>query len=104
MQFFLLLKLFGVDIPLLNGIIFICAVFFVTTVIPTIGLADLGIRGTAALTVFSFYFGENYDMTEKVKLALITTTTTLWLINLIIPAIAGSFFVFRLKFFRKKYS
>ena len=35
------------------------------------------------------------------ELAILASSTVLWLVNLIIPAILGTFFVFSLKFFRK---
>ena len=68
--------------------------------IPTIALTELGIRGSVSLYFIGLYFTSlgimcSYDM------GIITATTVLWIINLVIPAITGAIFVFRLKFFRK---
>lgn len=103
-QFYLLLRLFGVELPLIKAFVFICIVFFITTIIPTIGIADPAVRGTIALTTLEL-ITDNPDasgLPDNIKLALFITTTALWFINLIIPSIAGSIFIFKLKFFRKR--
>ncbi len=100
LQFYLLLRLFGIEIPLLKAIVFICSVFFITTIIPTVGIADLGVRGTTALAIFQLIIDKG-QITENLKIELLITTTALWFINLIIPALAGSILIFKLKFFRK---
>jgi len=70
--------------------------------IPTIALAEIGIRGSVAVYVFKFYF-EYIHNTEVINpLAIIAASSVLWLVNLALPAIVGTFFVGRLHFFSKK--
>lgn len=93
-QFFLLLQLFNVNIHLKEGLTMIALTFFAITAVPTITVTELGIRGSAALA-FIGLLSEN-------SLGIVTASFALWLINIAIPAIAGSVFVFRLDFFKKK--
>ena len=92
-QFLILLNLFGVDIGLYEAVFSVMLVFFFITITPTIALAEIGVRGSVALLVFGL-FSNNV-------VGILSSIFILWIINLIIPAIIGSFFIFSLKFFRK---
>ena len=92
-QFLILLHVFNVDILLYNAIVSVMLVFFFITLTPTITIAEIGVRGSMALLVF-LKFSTNV-------IGILSSTFLLWIINLIIPAIIGSFFIFSLKFFRK---
>ena len=92
-QFLILLYVFNVDISLYNSILSVMLVFFFITLTPTITIAEIGVRGSMALLVF-LKFSPNV-------IGILSSTFLLWIINLIIPAIIGSFFIFSLKFFRK---
>lgn len=65
--------------------------FLVQSALPSLDLFDVGIRSYTA----SYFFG--FITTDVI--AVIAVTASIWLINLIIPAILGSYFVFKLKFF-----
>jgi uncharacterized membrane protein YbhN (UPF0104 family) len=101
LQFYLLLMMFSVDIPLLHGLMIISLVFFIMTAIPTVTLAELGIRGSVSLYFIGLYFERFSALSDKINIGIISSSSSLWLINLAIPAIIGTLFVFRLKFFRK---
>ena len=92
-QFLILLHVFSVDILLYNAILSAMLVFFFITLTPTITIAEIGVRGSMALLVF-LKFSTNV-------IGILSSTFLLWIINLIIPAIIGSFFIFSLTFFRK---
>lgn len=98
LQYYILLRIFRVNVPFINGMIIISLVFFVITVFPTVALTELGVRDTAALYFFSLYFGGFMD--DATTIGVVSATTFLWLLNILIPAAAGTFFVYRLKFFR----
>jgi uncharacterized membrane protein YbhN (UPF0104 family) len=100
-QFYLLLRIFGVELPLSQGMILIPVVYLVMTMVPSIALIDLGIRGSVSIFIIGLYFKKYGFNPADTELAILTSSTVLWLINLIIPAILGTFFVFNLKFFRK---
>jgi len=91
-QFYLLLHWFNVQVSFLQGIVMIALTFFAITAIPTITLTELGVRGSAALAFIGLLSDNNSG--------IIAASFALWLINIAIPAIAGSLFVFELKFFK----
>jgi len=100
-QFYLLLRLFGVPIPFFDALMMISMIYFIMAVIPTIALTELGIRGSIALYFFGIYLSRFYPTTTEFSLGIFSASTLLWMINLGIPALVGTFFVFRLQFFRK---
>lgn len=93
-QFYLLLKVYGVDVSIFQGLIMISLSYFALAVIPTIALAEIGVRGSV-----SIYF---LGLLSTNSLGIVAASFTLWLINLAFPAIIGSAFVFKLNFFKKK--
>jgi len=93
-QYYLLLKLFDVNIGITDAFVLISLTFFSITAIPTIALTEIGVREVVALQFIGIV-----SMNE---IGIVSGSFTLWLINLAIPAIIGSVFVFGLKFFRKK--
>lgn len=102
LQFYLFLMLFSIEIPLPHGLMIISLVFFIMTAIPTVTLTELGIRGAVAVYFISMYFKTFGVYTELIKFGIFSSSFSLWIINLAIPALLGTIFVFRLKFFRKQ--
>ncbi|MBC8155324.1 MAG: flippase-like domain-containing protein [Bacteroidetes bacterium] len=89
-QFYLALRLYGIDLaagPMISGI---GVVFLAKTVTPAFTfLSDLGVREAAALWVFSPY-GVSAPL-------LLTATFTLWLTNVLAPVLVGLLAVWRLR-------
>jgi hypothetical protein len=100
-QFYLLLRIFGASIPIAEGFILIPVIYLIMAMVPTVALTELGIRGSVSIYVIGFYFRKFGIDNGNIELAILTSATVLWIINLIIPAILGTFSVFSLKFFRK---
>jgi uncharacterized membrane protein YbhN (UPF0104 family) len=100
-QMYLLLRLFAVDLPYANAMIIIAVIFFVMTMIPTIAITELGIRGSVSLFLIGVYFGNPMEMSASLSFGIVAASTALWIINLAIPALIGAILVFNLKFFRK---
>jgi hypothetical protein len=100
-QFLLLLKVFSVPVPFFDGVIIISLIFFVLSIIPTVTLTELGIRDSAAVYFFGIWFSHSSGMSDSILIGILSAATLLWIINLAIPAVIGTFFVFRLNFFRK---
>ena len=100
-QFYLLLRLFDVRIPYFNAIVLISLIYFTMAIIPTIALTELGIRGSVALYFFGLYVGKSSLIDGTNNFGVFAASTILWMINLGLPALIGSIFVFRLQFFRK---
>ena len=100
-QYFILLRMFGVPVPVFDGMIIITVIFLVMTIIPTIALTELGIRGSLAIYFFGICLSRYHLMNDSVTLGILSASTLIWIINLAIPAFAGSLLLFRLHFFRK---
>lgn len=92
LQFYLLLKIFGVNVNYAESMMMISIIYLVMAGIPTIAIAELGVRGSIAV----FIFGAITDQ----SVGIIAASFALWLINIAIPAGIGTFFVFNLRFFR----
>jgi len=86
-QFFLLLKMFGVEIDIIQAIISITLTYLFLTLIPTTTLVELGVRGSLAI-FFVGIFSEN-------TLGIVLASIFIWIINIAIPAIVGSFFLLK---------
>ena len=82
-QYYLLLLFFNIQIPLLPAFLLISAIFFVNTLVPGGVLIELGVRGSAALLFLGLYAPNDP--------AILAATFTLWLMNLLIPALIGFF-------------
>ncbi len=89
LQFFLVLQFFQVTIPFAEGCIMIALTFFTVTAIPTITFTEISIRGSAAL-VFIGLLSNNHT-------GIIAASLLLWIINVAIPSMAGSYFILRIK-------
>lgn len=95
LQFVLLLKFFGFQLPFLSAMVLVAAIFFLQTINPiNIALLDIGFRGNIA-ALFLTGFTPN-------PFAIIATTVTLWFINLIVPAIIGGISALRFSFFKEE--
>lgn len=90
-QYYLVIHLLLPEISALNTIMILFILYFIQSVIPSIDLLDVGVRAGTASYLFSF-------VTDQ-EVAIIASTASIWLVNLIIPAILGSVFVLKLKFF-----
>ncbi|MBC6490888.1 lysylphosphatidylglycerol synthase domain-containing protein [Flavihumibacter stibioxidans] len=90
-QYILLLQCFEVTGSLWVAGWMVAIQFLVLAIIPTIALAELGIRGKLALELFGWISAN--------QLGVITATVSIWLVNLIVPAIAGSLLIIRVRVF-----
>jgi hypothetical protein len=90
-QFYLLLCITHNELFSLSTLPIINLIFWAMAILPSVAIADLGIRGEAAI-YFLAAFSTN-------AIAILLTSTMLWFINLILPAMIGCFFVFKMKLF-----
>ncbi len=100
-QFYLLLRFINIKLPFSIALVLIAVIYLIMTVIPTITLTELGIRGSVAVYIIGVYFKQVNISYDSLNADIFTSSSLLWFINLVIPAILGTFFIFRLKFFRK---
>jgi hypothetical protein len=90
-QYFIMFYWLIPDLHYLDILMMVCILFFVQSTLPSLDLFDIGVRSVTASYFFSFV--------TKQDVAVIACTASIWLINIIIPAILGSYFVFKLNFF-----
>jgi len=91
-QFFILLQVFEVNISYIDSCILTSTMLFVISIIPTIAITEIGVRGSVAL----FLFG----LVSVNTVGILSATLVMWIVNLLLPALIGMIFVFTLKFFR----
>jgi len=72
-------------------VMMICIMFFIQSALPSLDLFEVGVRSLTASYFFSFVTHQD--------VAVIACTATIWFVNIIIPAILGTYFVFKLNFF-----
>jgi hypothetical protein len=68
--------------------------FLILSVVPTIALVELGLRGQLSLQLMGLFSANS--------LGIVLTSATAWGINLILPALAGSIVILNLKVFKRK--
>ncbi|HYK77701.1 MAG TPA: hypothetical protein VEV16_12055 [Daejeonella sp.] len=90
-QYYIIIHLLVPQIPVFEMMMMVFILFFVQSALPTLDLLDVGVRSMTATYFFGFITSQD--------VAIMTATACIWLINLIIPAILGSVFVFKLNFF-----
>lgn len=90
-QYFIIIRFLIPEIDFLDMVMIIFIFYFVQSSMPSLDLFDVGLRTTTASFFFSF-------ITDQ-EIAVMAAVASIWLINLIIPAILGSVFVLKLNFF-----
>ena len=63
--------------------------YFLASILPSIHLMDVAIKGSVALFLFSKLGVEDWK--------ILTITSLMWFFNLVLPVILGSYFVMRFK-------
>ena len=81
-QFYLLLKICGIDLSVSEMMSNIALSFLLTSLIPSIALGELGVRGSVNLHLFS--------LNHSNDTAVLVASFLLWLINLAVPALIGA--------------
>ena len=67
----------------------ISSMYLLSSIIPSIFIFDVVIKGSVALYLFSFV-GIN-------ELVILSTITLMWLLNFVLPSLVGSYYVLNYK-------
>lgn len=93
-QYFLLFQLFNVNISWWQCLWAVSVIFLVLAIIPTFAIAELGVRGKISLKLIELYSANS--------LGISIASATIWIINLVLPAIAGSLLILSIKIFKNR--
>lgn len=93
-QYILMIRLLQVDVTVWQAFWLISVVFLVLAVVPTIALAEIGIRGKVSMEIFGLFSINN--------IGVLIASVGIWAINLAIPALLGSLLILRIKIFKNK--
>ncbi len=89
LQYVCMLTAFGYDGPIFLALALVALVFIAKSLVPSIALTELGVRESVALVVMgSFGIG---------AFAIVSSTFLLFGINVILPALIGLLFVYRIR-------
>jgi uncharacterized membrane protein YbhN (UPF0104 family) len=86
-QFYLILCFTGIDLSFIPAFCAISFIYISMTLIPTIALAELGIRGSLALVFLS--------PLAPFPAQIVATTILIWIINIALPALTGVCMIYR---------
>jgi len=89
LQFYFMLKFFQIDITLSEAIIAIPAMYLLVTYTPSFAASEPAIRGSYAVLIFSV-FSNNV-------IGIMLAGVLIWLINFVIPMLAGSVVILKTK-------
>lgn len=95
-QYILMFRLFDVHIPVIAAIWSTSLLLLAMSIIPTIPVAELGIRGELGIKIFGLLSANT--------LAIVGVTGFVWAINSVLPSLVGSLFVLSLRVFKKNLS
>jgi hypothetical protein len=87
-QYYLMVRFFGIDVELLRGLSCIATIYLLQTSIPLPPVVGLLARGEIAVKIWGLFTDNN--------LSILAATYTLWVINLILPALIGLVFILQL--------
>ena len=88
LQYIFMLQILKVDGNYWQSFWLVAVMFWVLAIIPSFAIAELGIRGTVASTLFAF---------SNNMVGVLAVILGIWLINLFIPAIIGSLLILGIK-------
>ncbi len=94
LQYYLLFSLFNVEIGYWQGFWALSVNFLVLAAIPTIALVDLGLRAEVGLKLIGLFSASTLGIGFAIA--------GIWVINLVIPAILGTVFIWGIKILKNK--
>jgi uncharacterized membrane protein YbhN (UPF0104 family) len=93
-QYLILLDALGVEFLWWQAFLLNSVIYLVMAVVPTIAIAELGVRGKVSI----FFLG----LLSSNEVAILAATGGIWLINLFLPAIAGTVLLLGVKIIKEK--
>lgn len=103
LQFYLALKLFGVDLPLGEGMAIVALTFLGLSFLSLSALMELGFTRTAVcLALVAIFYKLDDTQIHTFATGVWLASTLIWLINLALPAAIGAIFMYSVKIFKEE--
>jgi len=99
-QFVIMLWAVGIQFPIFHLYIIVFTIFFINMFRPSVALIEFAIRGAVSVAVMDAYFEFFLDKGPAEHTNIVIASTLIWLVNIILPAIIGLFFIKDIKFFK----
>jgi hypothetical protein len=94
-QYLVVFRLFNVNIPIIQAAFAVSVLFLLLAVVPAVpNIAELGVRGEASRQLFG--------LLSTNTAGIVFSAACIWIVNLIIPALAGTIFITGIKLFKKQ--
>ncbi|GAA3597130.1 lysylphosphatidylglycerol synthase domain-containing protein [Flavivirga amylovorans] len=84
-QFYFILQILGTEISYFNAMIVITSMYLLASIIPSIFVFDVIIKGSVAIYLFGIMGFSD--------ITILSTTTIMWLFNFVFPSLLGSYYV-----------
>ena len=84
-QFYFILSRLGVDLHYFDAMILITSMYLLASIIPSISLFDVVIKGSVALYIFG--------LAGISQLPILSCVLLMWLLNFALPSVFGSYYV-----------
>ncbi|RRJ93807.1 lysylphosphatidylglycerol synthase domain-containing protein [Flavobacterium macacae] len=88
-QYYFLFLAFDVDLPYWSLMASISSVYFLASSLPTFQFLDFAVKGSVAV-----YFFGNLGINDWI---VVFISTLIWFLNVVLPVLIGSFYVFKFK-------
>ncbi|MDT0558964.1 lysylphosphatidylglycerol synthase domain-containing protein [Ichthyenterobacterium sp. W332] len=85
LQFYILLRLFAIDVTYFRAMSVITTMYLLASIIPSIFIFDVIVKGSVAVYLFSLV-GIN-------EITILSIILIMWILNTVLPSIIGSYFV-----------
>lgn len=89
-QYIILMLVILPELPLVSMVLMIFIMFFIQSAVPSLDIFDFSVRSFVASNLYA------YITTQEI--AVMVIVSCVWFVNLIFPAIIGSFFVFNVNY------
>jgi hypothetical protein len=91
LQYYIIMHMLIPQMAAFDMVMMLFVFFFIQSAVPSLDLLDIGVRSLTASTLFNYVTGQH--------IAIIASVSFIYVVNLIVPALIGTIFVFKLKFF-----
>ena len=99
-QLWFCLRFVGVDVKSAELYFFVAIYYFVLTFIPTVVYSEIGVRGSLSIYLFELLLFVTGSAMYDFELSVSIASVLVWIVNIVIPAIIGSFYFKRFNFFK----